>query len=49
MSDRMGSTSLGKLSTESLQNFHNSHQNGNSDIYWISTSVIEELRENAKF
>ena len=49
MSDRMGNTSLGKLSTESLQNFHTSHQNGSSDIYWISTSVIEELRENAKF
>jgi hypothetical protein len=49
MSDRMGSTSPGKLSTESLQNFHNSHQNGSSDIYWISTSVIEELRENVRF
>ncbi len=49
MSDRMGSTSPGKLSTESLQNFHNSHQNGSSDIYWISTPVIEQLKENAKF
>jgi Tol biopolymer transport system component len=49
MSDRMGSTSLGKLSTESLQEFHNSPQNGNTDIYWISTSVIEELRVKAIF
>lgn len=49
MSDRMLSTGLGKLSTESLQNFHNSPQNGSSDIYWISTSVIEQLRANAKF
>jgi hypothetical protein len=49
MSDRTGSTSLGKLSTETLQGFHNSPQNGNTDIYWISTSVIEELREKARF
>lgn len=49
MSDRMGNTILGKLSTESLQQFHNSPQNGNTDIYWISASVIEELREDAKF
>ena len=49
MSDRMGNTSLGKLSTESLQGFHNSPQNGNQDIYWISSSVIDQLRESAKF
>ena len=49
MSDRMGSTSLAKLSTETLQQFHNFPQNGNTDIYWISTSVIEELREKARF
>ena len=49
MSDRMGKTSLGKLSTESLQKFHNSPQNGSSDIYWISASVIDDLRKNAKF
>ena len=49
MSDRMGNTSLGKLSTETLQQFHESPQNGNTDIYWISTSVIEELREKTRF
>lgn len=49
MSARMGSTSLEQLSVESLQNFHNSPQNGNTDIYWISTSFIEELRAQAKF
>ena len=49
MSDRTGNTSLGKLSTESLQQFHNSPQNGNADIYWISSTVIDQLRESAKF
>jgi len=49
MSDRIGCMSIGKLSAESLQNFHNSPQNGNTDIYWISASVIEALRKNAKF
>jgi hypothetical protein len=49
MSDRMGSTSLGKLSTEMLQGFHTSPQNGNTDIYWISSTVIDELRKNARF
>ncbi|MBE0679623.1 MAG: PD40 domain-containing protein [Bacteroidales bacterium] len=49
MSDRMGSTSLGKLSTETLQGFHNSPQNGNTDIYWISTKILDELREKARF
>jgi len=49
MSDRMGSTSLVNLSTESLQQFHNSPQNGNTDIYRISASVINELRGKAKF
>jgi hypothetical protein len=49
MSDRMGKANLTKLSTETLHEFHNSPQNGNTDIYWISTAVIEKLRENAKF
>jgi hypothetical protein len=49
MSDRMGTATLEELSVESLQNFHNSPQNGNTDIYWISSTVIDELRENAKF
>ena len=48
-SGRMGSTSFGNLSTESQQQFHNSPQNGNTDIYWISASVINELREKATF
>jgi len=45
----MGRMSPGKLSTEMLQEFHNSPQNGNTDIYWVSTSLIEELREKAMF
>ncbi len=49
MSDRMGGNSPGKLSTEMLQEFHNSPQNGNPDIYWISTAIIEKLRESAQF
>lgn len=49
MSDRMGRPSLSKLNTDALQSFHNSPQNGNSDIYWISSRVIEGLRKNAKF
>lgn len=48
MSNRMNNASLGCLSAESLQNFNNSPQNGNTDIYWICTSVIEELKVNAK-
>jgi len=49
MSDRMGSKRLGRLSTETLQEFHNSPQNGNPDIYWINSAMIEKLRVNAKF
>jgi hypothetical protein len=49
MSDRMGKTNITNLSTETLQEFHNSPQNGNTDIYWICTTLIEKLRENAKF
>ncbi len=44
MSARMGKHKLDKLSSQSLQDFFNSPQNGNSDIYWISTSVIQKLR-----
>jgi hypothetical protein len=49
MSDRPGSGITGQLSEESLQNFHNTPQNGNTDIYWISSSVIDELRRKAVF
>jgi hypothetical protein len=49
MSDQMGGNSLEHLSVESLHNFHNSPQNGNTDIYWISATIIDELREKAKF
>jgi len=49
MSDRMGGKRIGRLSTATLQQFHNSPQNGSSDIYWISTGVIDRLREKAKF
>jgi len=49
MSDRQGNISPGKLSTEMLRNLHNSPQNGNPDIYWISSAVIEKLRANARY
>ncbi|MFA6951415.1 MAG: hypothetical protein WCQ70_12090 [Lentimicrobiaceae bacterium] len=49
MSARLGSHKLDKLTTESLQNFFNAPQNGNTDIYWISTSVIDELKAKAGF
>jgi len=49
MSDRMGAGSLGNLSTETLQQFHNSPHNGITDIYWISSRVIDGLKEKAKF
>jgi len=49
MSDRMGGTSLVKLSGESLQEFHNSPQNGNTDIYWVSSTVIDGLRGKVRF
>jgi hypothetical protein len=49
MSDRMSSMSIGRLSTDALQKFHNSPQNGGSDIYWINSTVIDDLKENAQF
>jgi hypothetical protein len=49
MSDRPGEGITGELSNESLQNFHNTTGNGNTDLYWISSSVIEELRTKAKY
>lgn len=49
MSARMGKDYLNELTAESINRFHNSPQNGNTDIYWISTSVIEELRKKAVF
>lgn len=49
MSARMGSDHLSRLNSESMQDLHNSPQNGNSDIYWISSSVIDNLRVKAIF
>lgn len=49
MSAKMGDHKLERLSRESMQGFSNSPQNGNTDIYWISTSIIEKLREQSQF
>jgi len=49
MSARMENNTLDQLSQQSLNRFHNSPQNGNSDIYWISSSVIDELKLQARF
>ncbi|MCP3673048.1 MAG: hypothetical protein GY829_01060 [Gammaproteobacteria bacterium] len=47
MSTRLPSTTeltKKKYSYEDLNNIHDNHNNGNSDIYWMDTSIIEELR-----
>ncbi|MEZ4998501.1 MAG: hypothetical protein R2758_13905 [Bacteroidales bacterium] len=49
MSDRPGGGITGQLSRESMQEFHNTPQNGNTDVYWISSRLIEELRAKAIF
>lgn len=49
MSARMGKDSMNELTAESINRFHNSPQNGNTDIYWVSTTIIEELRKKAVF
>jgi Periplasmic component of the Tol biopolymer transport system len=49
MSTRMGNNHLEVLSRKSIETFYSSPQNGNTDIYWISTSVIDELRKKAVF
>ncbi len=36
-----------KVNFENIQKLNNAPQNGNSDIYWISTSIIEKLRAKA--
>ena len=48
MSDRMDN-SLDELSRKSLFDLFNSPRNGNTDIYWISTRVIDKLRAKAIF
>ncbi len=37
------------FSASGLEKLHNSPQNGYSDIYWIKTDFIEDLRKQAKF
>lgn len=49
MSARMDDNTLNELSNQSFQKFYNSPQNGNMDIYWMSSSVIDELKLQAKF
>ncbi|HCV15501.1 MAG TPA: hypothetical protein DF637_04120 [Rikenellaceae bacterium] len=48
MSAKMGNNTLGVLNTQSLLDFHNSPQNGNTDIYWISSSIIDDLKRSVK-
>ncbi len=40
----MSDISKGKYSYKSLNTIYNHHSNGNSDIYWMDATVIEELR-----
>lgn len=49
MSARRGSNHIDELSAESIDRFYRSPQNGNTDIYWIGTAFIEELRRKAQF
>lgn len=50
MSAKMdNSTKIKQLSSQSLQDFYNAPMNGNSDIYWISASIIDELKLLARF
>ncbi|MCF8228422.1 MAG: hypothetical protein K9G58_10940 [Bacteroidales bacterium] len=44
MSARIPEKFKGKLTYPELHQLHNSPQNGNSDIYWISSSVIDMMR-----
>lgn len=49
MSSRLDASILKPLSAKNLEQFHNSPQNGSTDIYWISTSFIDSLRLRTEF
>jgi len=49
MSGRMDGRKIDVLTAKTLEQHHNSPQNGNTDIYWIGTSVVEALRSKAIF
>ena len=49
MSDQIGNKKMNTFDYNNLYNFYNSPQNGNSDIYWISNSIIEDLKKKAIF
>jgi len=34
-----------KLTADTINKLYNSPQNGNPDVYWISTSIIDELKD----
>ena len=47
MSNRIADSLDADWTYEQLLKMHTSSKNGNADIYWISTSIITELREKA--
>ena len=47
MSAIQGNNKISELNAQAFQNFHNAPQNGNTDIYWINTSFIDDLRKQA--
>ncbi len=49
MSSRMDESPSSEYSEEFFNKLHLSPRNGNTDIYWISSSVIEKLRSQAVF
>lgn len=49
MSNRIAETAPGPWNYEIITALHNEPGNGNSNIYWISAGIIDELRGRAKF
>lgn len=49
MSTKTNTDCIEKLDYASLKKMHNSPENGNSNIYWIKTDFIEDLKQQAIF
>lgn len=49
MSARTGANNFNELSYTNLVKMHNSPENGNSNIYWMKSDFIQDLKEKATF
>ncbi|MBN1988462.1 MAG: PD40 domain-containing protein [Bacteroidales bacterium] len=49
MSAQQGNHKIKELNPQAFLNYHNAPQNGNTDIYWINTHFIDDLRKQAKY